>query len=69
MASRADEGRSTTAISFGQPSSRLNRRYPNRGTGDGETVAPHAEHIRHGEVSGGTETSKYPEEKKSTEIP
>ena len=30
---------------------------------------PLAEHIRLGVVSGGTETSKYPEEKKSTEIP
>ena len=28
-----------------------------------------AEHIGKGGVSGGTETSKYPEEKKSTEIP
>ena len=30
---------------------------------------PLAEHIRLGVVSGGTETSKYPEENKSTEIP
>ena len=30
---------------------------------------PEAEHIRFGEATGGTETSKYPEERKSTETP
>ena len=30
---------------------------------------PSAEHIGFGEATGGTETSKYPEERKSTETP
>ena len=35
----------------------------------GNAPAPVLEHIGHEEVSGGTETSKYPEEKKATAIP
>lgn len=69
MASRAEEGRSTTAKSLGEPSSRLNRGYPNRETDGGETAVPTAEHIRLWAVSGGTETSHYPEERKATAIP
>ena len=37
--------------------------------GTGRTVSSTAEHIGRERVSGGTETSKYPEEKKSNEIP
>ena len=35
----------------------------------GYALLPIAEHIGYKETTGGTETSKYPEEKKSTEIP
>jgi len=61
---RADEGRGKTAISLGMLSSKLNRGFPN-----GETLLDRigellAEHIGQIEVSGGTETSKYPEEKR-----
>ncbi len=62
---RADEGRGKAALSLGEPSSGHSRGYPNGETLAGvEPVNP----IRR-EVSGGTETSKYPEENKSTEIP
>ena len=37
--------------------------------GAGHAASRLAEHIGQDEVSGGTETSKYPEEYKSTEIP
>ena len=37
--------------------------------GAGHAPSPLAEHIGQAEATGGTETSKYPEEKKSTEIP
>ena len=35
----------------------------------GHAPSPTPEHIRREEATGGTETSKYPEEEKSTEIP
>ncbi len=63
MASRADEGRGKTAISFGGLSSKLSRRFPNEATHTGKTSVPLAEHIGQAEVSGGSETSQYPEEK------
>ena len=37
--------------------------------GGGNAPPPRAEHIGPEETTGGTETSKYPEEEKSTEIP
>jgi hypothetical protein len=37
--------------------------------GQGYAWSPVPESIGYAEVSGGTETSKYPEEEKSTEIP
>ena len=62
---RAEEGRGKAAKSLDEPSNRRNRGSPNWVTCAGvESVHP----LRR-EVSGGTETSKYPEEKKSTEIP
>ena len=66
MGPRADEGRGKAALSLGEPSSGHSRGYPN-----GETLAgvESANPDTVGEVSGGTETSKYPEENKSTEIP
>ncbi len=69
MASRAEEGRGKTAISFGMLSSKLNRRFPNGATHPGKTGIPPAEHIGRMEVSGGSETSQYPEENKKTLIP
>ena len=62
---RADEGRGKAAISLDEPSNRHSRGFPNGETCSG--VEP--VHLRKQGVSGGTETSKYPEENKSTEIP
>ena len=64
MASRAEEGRGKTAISPGELSSKPNRGFPNGATRPGKTWSPPAEHIGREEVSGGSETSQYPEEKK-----
>ena len=63
---RADEGRGKTAKSLGELSSKLSRGCPN-----GETYPGSYRDIPIliGKVSRGTETSKYPEERKSTEIP
>ena len=63
LASRAEEGRGKTAISPGELSSKPNREFPNGATRSGKTWAPPAEHIGWEEVSGGSETSQYPEEK------
>ena len=64
MASRAEEGRSKAAISLGELLSKLSRGYPNGATRSGKTWAPPVEHIGWEEVSRGSETSQYPEEKK-----
>src|SRR3972149_5193758 len=57
LASRADEGRGKTAKSPGVPSSRLIRGFPN-----GENCRGECPGTPQGEGTGGTETSKYPEE-------
>ena len=63
---RADEGRGKAALSLDEPSNRHSRGCPNGETWSG--VEP--DHSASGgRVSGGTETSQYPEEEKSTEIP
>ena len=62
---RAEEGRGKAALSLDEPSNRHSRGYPNGVTCSGVE----SEHLLRRKVSGGTETSKYPEEKKSTEIP
>ena len=64
---RADEGRGKAAISLDEPSDRHSRGFPNGVTCSG--VEPVHPSCRGRRVSGGTETSKYPEENKSTEIP
>ena len=64
MASRAEEGRGKAAISPGELSSKPNRGFPNGATRPGKTWSPQTEHIGLEEVSGGSETSQYPEEKK-----
>ena len=63
---RAEEGRGKAALSLDEPSSGHSRGYPNGVTRSG--VEP-VHSASGGRVSGGTETSKYPEENKSTEIP
>ena len=64
---KADEGRGKAALSLDEPSNGHSRGYPNGETlSCVETDNPCC--IGRG-ASGGTETSKYPEEKKSTEIP
>jgi hypothetical protein len=64
LASEADEGRGKAAISSAQLPSKLKRRFPNGETRRGKTASPRAEHIGPEEGTGGTETSKYPEEKR-----
>ena len=64
MASRADEGRSTATISLGELPNKPSRGFPNGATRPGKPGTPPAEHIGRVEVSGGSETSQYPEEKK-----
>ena len=64
---KADEGRGKAALSLDEPSNGHSRGYPNGETlSGGESDNPSC--MGRG-ASGGTETSKYPEEKKSTEIP
>ena len=63
---RAEEGRGKTAKSLGEPSGGLSRGYPNGETHPGSYQDTPR---KRGEVSGGTETSNYPEENKSKEIP
>ncbi len=69
LASRAEEGRGKTAISSGLLSSKLIRRFPNGATRFRKTESPPVEHINRLEVSGGSETSQYPEENRKTLIP
>jgi hypothetical protein len=64
LASRAEEGRGKAAISPGELSSKPNRGFPNGATRPGKPWSPPAEHIGRVEVSGGSETSQYPEERK-----
>ena len=64
---RAEEGRGKAAKSLDEPSSRRSRGCPNGETRFG--VEPdHPSHVGR-RVSGRTETSQYPEENKSKEIP
>ncbi len=69
MASRADEGRGKAAKCLGELPSKLSRGFPNGATRSRKTGPPPAEHIRRMGVSGGSETSQYPEENKQTFIP
>ena len=63
---RAEEGRGKTAISLGELSGKLSRGFPN---GETHFGSYRSTPISFGGVSRRTETSKYPEENKSTEIP
>ena len=64
MVSGADEGRGKAAISSVQLPNKLRRRFPNGVTQPGRTGLLRTEHIGPVEGTGGTETSKYPEEKR-----
>jgi hypothetical protein len=64
LASRAEEGRSTATISPGELPSKPSRGFPNGATRPDKIGTPPAEHIGWVEVSRGSETSQYPEEKK-----
>ena len=64
MVPEADEGRGKAAISSVQLPNKLRRRFPNGETRPGRTGSPRTEHIGPEEGTGGTETSKYPEEKR-----
>ena len=57
MASKAEEGRGTTAISLGKLSSEPSRGFPNGATHPDKIGIPPAKHISWVEVSGGIETS------------
>ena len=63
LASKAEEGRGKTAKSLGELSSKLSRGFPNGATRSSKRRTPPAEHIGWEEVSRGSETSQYPEEK------
>ena len=66
LASRAEEGRGMTAISPGLLSSKFIRGFPNGATQSGMSGLSPAEHIGRLKVSGGSETSQYPEENRKT---
>ena len=61
LATRADEGRGYAAISSGEP---LTGRSGDLRMGQPPTVMGRYSSFMEGEASGGTETSKYPEEKR-----
>ena len=66
MAPGADEGRGKAAKSPGELPGELIPGFPNGETRMGlKPHAPPPEHIGRKEGTGGTETSQYPEEKKS----
>ena len=69
MASRAEEGRGPTAISPGLLSNKLSRGFPNEATQSDKIGLSIVEHIDYVKVSGGSETSQYPEDKKKISIP
>ena len=64
LVSRAEEGRGKAAISLGKLSSKPSRGFPNGATRPDKIRSPPTEHIGWEEVSGGSETSQYPEERK-----
>ena len=67
MAISAEEGRGKLRKATERCKQPLTRRYPNGGTRQWLCTVTHT--IEYEEGTWGTETSKYPEEKKSNEIP
>jgi hypothetical protein len=65
MASSAEEGRGTLRKASGSREQASIRGYPNGETHPVEHRIPTAEHIGGVEGTWGTETSKYPEEKRA----
>jgi hypothetical protein len=65
LAPSADEGRGTLRKASGSREQAMIRRYPNGETHGCEPTVLSAEHIGRVEGTWGTETSKYPEEKKA----
>ena len=61
----ADEGRDKLRKATERSTYPLTRGYPNGATRTGEACAPETEYIGLAEGTGETETSKYPEEKKT----
>ena len=68
MAPSAEEGRGKLRKATGSRKQALNRRYPNGETRRTEGPSRWDEHIVPREGTRGTETSKYPEEKKERSI-
>ena len=69
MALRAEEGRGKLRKATRSRKQALIRRYPNGATRRSKPPSPYAESIGIEEGTRGTETSKYPEEKKETSNP
>ena len=69
LAPEADEGRDKLRKAAGRSKYPLIRRYPNGETQPREARLPYAESIGIQAGTRGTETSKYPEEKKENSIP
>ena len=69
LARGADEGRGEQRYSRARRTRPLTPGCPNGGTRQARAWHPVGEHIAFREATGGTETSKYPEEGKSTETP
>ena len=69
LAPRADEGRSKLRKASGSRKQASIRGYPNGETHQEEVLVLEAEFIGFKGETGGTETSKYPEEEKEPSIP
>ena len=70
MAPRGDEGRGKTAKSHGEPLAGVDPWISESGNRyRGKSVEPPVEFIGGGRRTRGTETSQYPQEKKSNETP
>ncbi len=69
LALEGDEGRGKLRYASGSGKHTLIRRFPNGATQSALGGLPYTEYIGIWSDTRGSETSQYPEEKKSTEIP
>ena len=69
LAPGAEEGRGKLRKASGSRKQALNRGFPNGATRPARSRTLAAQYIKQREATGGTETSKYPEEKKENSIP